>query len=169
MNKVSTLGINQKVSTLFEVIFTHSLAAVAPAKAVTREAVAPVAYENLRTARACYHRIQFIGFWECASVAEAQLHFAQWYAEARRSQLEPVRKVALTLKDHLLGLLEYFNYRITNAVSGDRRCRQAAKTKAADRRPFTPACSEASGAARHACSIFPGWKGVFCPNSVRGR
>lgn len=81
------------------------------------EAFEALAYQNLRTARAYYHRIQFIGFWECASVAEAQLHFTQWYQEARRSQLEPVKKVALTLKDHLLGLLEYFNHRITNAVT----------------------------------------------------
>lgn len=81
------------------------------------EAFEALAYQNLRTARAYYHRIQFIAFWECASVAEAQLHFSQWYAEARRSQLEPIKKVALTLKEHLLGLLEYFNHRITNAVT----------------------------------------------------
>ena len=81
------------------------------------EAFEALAYQNLRTARAYYHRIQFIEFWECASVAEAQLHFTQWYAEARRSQLEPIKKVALTLKEHLLGLLEYFKHRITNAVT----------------------------------------------------
>ena len=90
------------------------------------EAFEALAYQNLRTARAYCHRIQFIEFWECASVAEAQLHFAQWYAEARRSQLEPIKKVALTLKEpfgrlrtrrHLLGLIEYFNHRITNAVT----------------------------------------------------
>ena len=81
------------------------------------EAFEALAYQNLRTARAYYHRIQFIGFWECASVAEAQLHFTQWYQEARRSQLEPIKKVALTLKNHLIGLLQYFNHRITNAVT----------------------------------------------------
>jgi transposase len=81
------------------------------------EAFEALAYQNLRTARAYYHRIQFMEFWECASVAQAQLHFTQWYQEARRSQLEPIKKVALTLKEHLLGLLEYFNHRITNAVT----------------------------------------------------
>ena len=50
-------------------------------------------------------------------MAQAQLHFTQWYQEARRSQLEPIKKVALTLKEHLLGLLEYFKHRITNAVT----------------------------------------------------
>jgi transposase len=76
-----------------------------------------LAYQNLRTARAYYHRIQFIEFWQCATLSEAQLHFAQWYHEARRSQLEPIKKVALTLKEHLHGLLSYFNHRITNAVT----------------------------------------------------
>ena len=50
-------------------------------------------------------------------MAEAQLHFTQWYAETRRSQLEPIKKVALTLKKHLPGLLEYYRHRITNAVT----------------------------------------------------
>ena len=81
------------------------------------EAFEALAYQNLRTARAYYHRIQFIGFWECATLGEAQLHFAQWYQEARRSQLEPIKKVALTLKEHLHGLLSYFHHRITNAVT----------------------------------------------------
>lgn len=81
------------------------------------EAFAALAWQNLRTARACHHRIQFIAFWECASVAQAQRHFTQWYREARRRQLAPRRKVALTFKDHLLGLREYFNRRITNAVT----------------------------------------------------
>ena len=81
------------------------------------EAFEALAYQNLRTARAYYHRIQFIGFWECATLGEAQLHFAQWYQETRRSQLEPIKKVALTLKEHLHGLLSYFHHRITNAVT----------------------------------------------------
>jgi transposase len=81
------------------------------------EAFEALAYQNLRTARAYYHRIQFLEFWECASVGAAQLHFTQWYQEARRSQLEPIKKVALTLKEHLLGLLAYFKHRITNAVT----------------------------------------------------
>jgi transposase len=81
------------------------------------EAFEALAYQNLRTARAYYHRIQFIEFWQCGSLGEAQLHFTQWYHEARRSQLEPIKKVALTLKEHLHGLLSYFNHRITNAVT----------------------------------------------------
>lgn len=81
------------------------------------EAFEALAYQNLRTARAYYHRIQFIEFWQCADVSEAQKHFAQWYHEAQRSRLGPIKKVAATLKNHLLGLLEYFNHRITNAVT----------------------------------------------------
>ena len=54
------------------------------------------------------------------------MHFTQWYQEARRSQLEPIKKVALTLKEpfgrlrtgrHLHGLLSCFHHRITNVVT----------------------------------------------------
>ena len=76
-----------------------------------------LAYQNLRTARAYYHRIQFLEFWDCKDIQEAQRHFAQWWHEARRSQLGPIKKVATTLKDHLEGLLAYFKHRITNAVT----------------------------------------------------
>ena len=33
-------------------------------------------------------------------------------------QLDPIKKVALTLKAHLHGLLSYFHHRITNAKTG---------------------------------------------------
>ena len=50
-------------------------------------------------------------------MAQAQLHFTQWYQETRRSQIAPIKKVALTLKEHLLGLLGYFKHRINNVVT----------------------------------------------------
>ena len=81
------------------------------------EAFAALAWQNLRTARAYYHRLQFLEFWQCKDLLEAQRHFTQWYPEARRSQLGPVKKVAATLKEHLSGLLQYCKHRITNAVT----------------------------------------------------
>lgn len=80
------------------------------------EAFEAVAYQNLRTARAYYHRLMFLEFWEQPGVPEAQRYFAQWYAEAMRSGLEPIKKVARTLRDHLPGLISYFRHRITNAL-----------------------------------------------------
>ena len=81
------------------------------------EAFEALAWQNLRTARAYYHRLQFLEFWQCKDILEAQRHFTQWYQEARRSQLGPIKKVAATLKEHLSGLLQYFKHRITNAVT----------------------------------------------------
>ena len=43
--------------------------------------------------------------------------FTQWFGAARRSKLDPIKKVALTLKTHLDGLLNYFLYPITNAMT----------------------------------------------------
>ena len=75
-----------------------------------------VALKHLQTARAYYHRLRFMDFWNQRSIAKAQLFFNQWLAEARRSCLTPVIKVAQTLCNHLGGLLTYFRHRITNAL-----------------------------------------------------
>jgi transposase len=57
-----------------------------------------LAFSNLRTARAYYHRIQFLEFWEQPDLNAAQNFFALWYHEALRSGLEPIQKVARTLQ-----------------------------------------------------------------------
>jgi transposase len=76
-----------------------------------------LAFSNLRTARAYYHRIQFLEFWEQPDLNAAQNFFALWYHEALRSGLEPIQKVARTLQAHLEGLLQYFAHHLTNAVT----------------------------------------------------
>lgn len=72
---------------------------------------------NLKTARAWYHKETFTEFWAQPSVATALEFFNHWFGAARRSKLEPIKKTALTLKNHLHGLLNYFLYPITNAIS----------------------------------------------------
>jgi len=81
------------------------------------DAFEAVAYQKLRTARAYYHRIMFLEFWQQPGLPAAQSYFAQWYHEAQRSGLEPIKKAAATFKAHLPGLLQYFVHRITNAVT----------------------------------------------------
>ena len=73
--------------------------------------------ENLRTARAWTHKENFRGFWEQLSRWAAEGYFKRWYAAAIRSRLDPVKKVARTLKAHLEGLLNYFLFPVTNAVA----------------------------------------------------
>ena len=73
--------------------------------------------ENLKTARAWLHKENFSGFWEQKGRWAAEGYFKRWYASAIRSRLEPIKKVARTLKAHLGNLLNYFTYPITNAVT----------------------------------------------------
>ncbi len=80
------------------------------------DAFEAVADENLRPARAYDHRLMFLEFWEQPDVPAAQLYFNQWDHEAMRSGLEPIKKVARTLRAHLHGLLSYIRHRITNAL-----------------------------------------------------
>jgi transposase len=59
----------------------------------------------------------FNEFWVQPSAKKAGEFFQQWFGAARRSKLEPIKKTALTLQIHLFGLLNYFTYPITNAIS----------------------------------------------------
>lgn len=72
---------------------------------------------NLKTSRAWAIKESFVSFWEARNRAFAEEIFKDWYGWAIRSQLKPVMKVAKMLKRHLEGLLNYFDYPITNAVS----------------------------------------------------
>ena len=72
---------------------------------------------NLKTARAWYHKELFGEFWTQPDVASGREFFNQWFGAARRSQLDPIKKVALTLKTHLDGLLNYILHPITNAMA----------------------------------------------------
>lgn len=72
---------------------------------------------DLRTGRAYGYRINFGGFWDCASREEGRRFFQTWYRSAIRSRLPAIKAVARTLRRHLEGLLNYFTHRITNAMS----------------------------------------------------
>ena len=81
------------------------------------EAFKNLLQENLKTSRAWMHKENFRGFWEQESYWAAEGFFKRWYASAIRSRLDPIKKAARTLKAHLAGLLNYFLYPITNAVT----------------------------------------------------
>lgn len=72
---------------------------------------------NLKTSRAWYHKETFNEFWAQPTAKHAATFFEKWFGAARRSKLEPIKKTALTLQTHLFGLLNYFVYPITNAIS----------------------------------------------------
>lgn len=69
-----------------------------------------------RTARAYRYRVELQGLYELPDQSAAKAYFKRWYAGAIRSRLAPVKKVARTLKDHLAGLLRWFDSRVTNGL-----------------------------------------------------
>ena len=76
-------------------------------------------------------------FWEQPDTASGLDFFTRWFSIVRRSKLEPLKKVALTFKDHLLGLLNYFVHPITNALTEGFNSRiQAIKANARGFRRF---------------------------------
>ena len=72
---------------------------------------------NLKTARAWAIKETLRDLWDYRSPGWARKFFDRWFGWARRSQLEPIKKVALTLKRHLDNILTYFRHRITNGVA----------------------------------------------------
>lgn len=72
---------------------------------------------NLKTAKAWCYKEQMIEFWSQPNAAAGERFFTQWYRAVMRSKLEPLKKVARTLKTHLVHLLTYFQHPITNALT----------------------------------------------------
>jgi len=72
---------------------------------------------SLKTGRAWAMKEQFRTFWECFSRVTAAGYFEQWYDWASKSKLAPMVAKAKMLKRHLPGLLNYFQHKMTNAMS----------------------------------------------------
>jgi hypothetical protein len=70
-----------------------------------------------QTSRAWLHKENFEGFWDLESRWHGQRYLRDWYNSAIRSRLEPIKRVAHTLKAHTTGLINYFTHHITNAVT----------------------------------------------------
>jgi transposase len=72
---------------------------------------------NLKVARAWSIKEALRTLWSYRQDAAARRFFKRWYGWARRSRLEPIRRVAATLKRHVDGLLRYCRHPITNGVA----------------------------------------------------
>lgn len=72
---------------------------------------------DLKTGKAYTYRIHFQEFWRCADRDHGAAFFANWYRSAIHTSLRPLKQAARTLKEHLDGLLNYFTFPITNAVT----------------------------------------------------
>ena len=72
---------------------------------------------GLKTARAWAIKETFGHFWDYVYLGAARRFFGQWYSWAIRSRLEPIKRVARTLKKRLDNILTYLRHHITNAAT----------------------------------------------------
>jgi transposase len=72
---------------------------------------------DLKTARAWAIKESFMRIYELRYPAVVERQFQSWFGWARRSRLEPIKNVALTIKRHWENIRTYFDHRITNAGS----------------------------------------------------
>lgn len=70
---------------------------------------------NLKTAKAWKMKENFMELFEKKTVEEASAFFDRWYENVVKSNIEPMKKVAKTLKNFKGGILGIVKYRITNA------------------------------------------------------
>jgi transposase len=87
---------------------------------------------RLKTARAWRLKESLRDLYRQAkSPEQAHALFAKWYSWARRCRLEPIKRLATTLKSHLQGLLNAFDSGLSNGrVEGINSLIQAAKARA---------------------------------------
>jgi len=70
-----------------------------------------------KTGRAWAIAQTFMVLYDYVYAGVVEKRFAEWFGWARRSKLEPIKKVALMIKDHWANIVTYFSHRITNAGS----------------------------------------------------
>jgi transposase len=94
-------------------------------------ALAELTRMHLKTARAYRLRLAFQEMFTAPSLDWGELIFDRWYGWAIRSRLEPMKKVARTLKQHQDGVLRWFDTKIANGlIEAINSLVQAAKAKA---------------------------------------
>jgi transposase len=82
-----------------------------------KEAFEAVQARELRTARAWAMKETLRGLWKYSSRGWARRFFQKWFGWVSRSRLQPMKKAARTLKNHLDNILTYCLHPITNAVA----------------------------------------------------
>ena len=71
---------------------------------------------DLKTARAYQIKLALSRFWEIKELDKAEHYLKKWYFWATHSRLAPVIEVALGIKRHWQGVINYTLSRITNGV-----------------------------------------------------
>jgi transposase len=103
---------------------------------------------NLATVTAYHMRLNLREAWKAGDAAQARRVLGQWCGWVNRasrpardgtpSVLEPMRRVARTIRDHMRGILNYYRRRLTSAViEGFNSIVQAARARARGYRSST--------------------------------
>ena len=72
---------------------------------------------DLKTARAYSIKENLRNLWNCTTVEETKEFWKRWYFWATGSRPEPVMKKAGMIRDHISGVMAYFNLGITSAMA----------------------------------------------------
>jgi transposase len=72
---------------------------------------------NLATCQAWRMKENFKGFFDSANLEDATNFIHQSFNNVHASSIDAMKKVALTLQNHLQGLLNYITHKITNSVA----------------------------------------------------
>jgi transposase len=72
---------------------------------------------NLKTVRAYQIRLALRDVYEIRDAKAAKEGLKRWYFWATHSRIEPVIKVAKTIKEHWNGVVKFFNHRIANGLA----------------------------------------------------
>ena len=72
---------------------------------------------TLKTARAWAIKEQLRDLWDQPTLEKGEAWWKCWFSWASHSRLEPVKKVARMIKNHLPNVLTYFTHRITSATN----------------------------------------------------
>lgn len=72
---------------------------------------------NLKTGKAWAFKETAMCIWRFVQRSRAKAEWLAWIAKAMRSRLEPIKKVARMIRDHLWGIVNAMALKITNAAS----------------------------------------------------
>jgi transposase len=72
---------------------------------------------SLKTARAWRLKELWRTFRNCIDIEDGAAFFKRWYRLAMTSKLEPVKRVARSMKEHLFGIVTFLKYGFCNALA----------------------------------------------------
>ncbi len=73
--------------------------------------------QQLETGKAWAYKEMLRDLWHCQRPEQATHFFKDWYKRVIHTNLEPLKKVARTIKERLANVVSYCTHGITNAVA----------------------------------------------------